>query len=180
MVLPSVFSYSLCTKSDCLIRKLNQLKGMVHWRSEVRHFLPLSKEDIQYNGKEGKGFHFLTLSVQLSSRSVSKWEIQFPTVWCSARKRALWKVKSVTHINCTPVAKFRVCLVICCLILLLWHTEKWLLYCALENITPRLTAIKWAFRPLPRSSRLLEETKWVIGILIQSYSLTASYLPSVN
>lgn len=82
--------------------------------------------------------------------------------------------------NCTPVAKCRVCLVICCLILLSCHSEKCLPYGTLENISPNLIAIKWVFRPLPRSSRLLEETKWVIGILIQSYSFTAFYLPSVN
>lgn len=69
---PSSFSYSLCTKTDCLTRKLNQQKGMAHWRSEVRGFHPLGKQDIQYNGMEGKGFHFLTISVQLSSSTASK------------------------------------------------------------------------------------------------------------
>lgn len=53
---------------------------MAHWRPEVRCFCPLGKQDIQYNGIEGRGFHFLTISMQLSSSTASKRDIQFPTV----------------------------------------------------------------------------------------------------
>lgn len=47
----------------------------------------------------------------------------------------------VSHTNCAPAAN-SVCLVVCCLILLLCHTEKCLPYCTSENRSPSLTATK--------------------------------------